>query len=84
MQVSMPRKCNYRRPQNNPRQHEERHSTITATRQVKQPALSLPQRNTLILFFVAVFLGYNQYWPDWFMVWWFLCPGTPKAQPNTL
>ena len=27
--------------------------------------------------FVAVFLGYNQYWPVGLMV---LCPGAPKAQ----
>ena len=26
--------------------------------------------------FVVVFLGFNQYWPDVFMV---LCPGVPKA-----
>ena len=29
--------------------------------------------------FVAVFLGYNQYWPDGFMVLWcFLCAGAPE------
>ena len=30
-------------------------------------------------FFVAVFLGYNQYWSGGFMVLWFLCPGTPEG-----
>ena len=28
---------------------------------------------------MAVFLGYNQYWPGGFMGLWFLCPGTPDS-----
>ena len=31
--------------------------------------------------FVAVFLGYNQYWPGWFMVLWFYVQEHRKAQP---
>ena len=31
--------------------------------------------------FVAVFLGYNQYWPGGFMVLWFYAQEHPKAQP---
>ena len=30
-------------------------------------------------FFVAVFLGYNKYWPGGFIVLCSLCPGTPKS-----
>ena len=33
--------------------------------------------------FVAVFLGYNQYWPDEFIVLWFLCPGTPGGSTGS-
>ena len=35
---------------------------------------------TKILMFVAVFLGYNQYWPGGFMVLWFYVQEHPKAQ----
>ena len=31
--------------------------------------------------FVAVFLGYNQYWPGGFMVFVVLCPGAPEGSP---
>ena len=34
-------------------------------------------------FFVAVFLGYNQYWPGGFMGLWFLCPGTPEGSTGS-
>ena len=33
--------------------------------------------------FVAVFLGYNQNWPDGFVVLWFLCPGTPEGSTGS-
>ena len=33
------------------------------------------------ILFVAVFLGYNQYWPGEFMVLWFYVQEHPKAQP---
>ena len=29
--------------------------------------------------FVAVLLGYSQYWPGGCMVLWFICPGTPEG-----
>ena len=32
---------------------------------------------------VAVFLGYNQYWPGGLMVLWFLCPGAPKGSTGS-
>ena len=34
---------------------------------------------SLFILFVAVFLGYNQYWPDEFMVFVVLCPGAPDG-----
>ena len=34
-----------------------------------------------IIIAVAVFLGYNQYWPGQFMVLWFYVQEHPKAQP---
>ena len=37
----------------------------------------------LIFIFVAVFLGYNQYWPGGFMVLWFLCPGAPEGSTGS-
>ena len=41
-------------------------------------------RHTLFyFFFVAVFLGYNQYWPGDFLVLYFLCPGTPKGSTGS-
>ena len=33
---------------------------------------------------MAVFLGYNQYWPEGFMVLWFLCQGTPEGSGSGL
>ena len=33
--------------------------------------------------FVAVFLGYNQYWSGGFMVLWFSCPGTPEGSTGS-
>ena len=34
--------------------------------------------------FVAVFLGYNQYWPGGFMVLWFYVQEHPKAQQSVV
>ena len=34
--------------------------------------------------FVAVFLGYNQYWPGGFMVFVVLCPGAPEGSPTVV
>ena len=34
------------------------------------------------MLFVAVFLGYNQYWPDEFMVYVVLCPGAPEGSTH--
>ena len=34
-----------------------------------------------IMLFVAVFLGYNQYWPGGLMVLWFYVQELPKVQP---
>ena len=32
---------------------------------------------------MAVFIGYNQYWPVGFMVLWFLCPGAPEDSTSS-
>ena len=39
--------------------------------------------STLYIFFVAVFLRYNQYWPVGFMVFLVLCPGTPGGSTGS-
>ena len=36
----------------------------------------------LINIILAVFLGYNQYWPGGFMGLCFLCPGTPEGSTS--
>ena len=33
--------------------------------------------------FVAVLLGYSQYWPGGCMVLWFICPGTPEGSTGS-
>ena len=33
--------------------------------------------------FVAVFLGYNQYWPGGFMFFVVLCPGAPEGSTSS-
>ena len=35
----------------------------------------------IYILFVALFLGYNQYWPDGLMVFVILCPGAPEGSP---
>ena len=35
------------------------------------------------MLFVAVFLGYNQYWPGEFMVFVVLCPGAPEGSTGS-
>ena len=37
----------------------------------------------VILLFVVMFLGYNQYWPDGFMFFVVLCPGTPEGSTGS-
>ena len=36
-----------------------------------------------MVIFVAVFIGYNQYWQGGFMVLCFLCPGTPEGSTGS-
>ena len=38
-------------------------------------------RTCLNKLFVAVLLGYNQYWPGGFMVFVVICPGAPEGSP---
>ena len=40
--------------------------------------------SSCFVFFVAVFLGYSQYWPGGFMVLWFLSQGTPEGSTGSL
>ena len=41
----------------------------------------LTTRIALKCLFVAVFLGYNQYWPGGFIIFVVLCPGAPEGSP---